>query len=239
MGEKWGNELRLDNEEARHATNVVCRRVIERRTHNEEVLPPQFPAKTERRKAGNRACAVICIPDAIRLDWMTMPNEELPSFKYIPDLHRAKAVEASDSTCPCCEKARGWMCTGCMYGESDVELVCPWCVADGSAAAKFEAYFNDVCRSKDEDPEPDIRDCFQHRTPGVPSYQDIDWPVCCRDMCLFLGAGDTKGLEEALEAARVSLKDFDWIDVREMWSGYLLLFECGQCHKPHPIIDMD
>src|SRR5262249_31272305 len=71
------------------------------------------------------------------------PIASLPTFRYHPDPVASGSVSASDETCPCCDQARGFLYTGPIYSEEDVEAVCPWCIADGSANEEFDATFVD------------------------------------------------------------------------------------------------
>ncbi len=62
----------------------------------------------------------------------------LPVFTYHPHPLETGAIKASDATCECCSKARGFVYTASIYCADEVECVCPWCIADGSAAEKFD-----------------------------------------------------------------------------------------------------
>ncbi len=71
-------------------------------------------------------------------------SEQLPEFPYHPDPVATGCVEKSDATCLSCEQARGLIYTGPVYAvEELVDCLCPWCIADGSAAARFDAAFTD------------------------------------------------------------------------------------------------
>ncbi len=83
-----------------------------------------------------------------------MPDE-LPNFRYHPDPIRSGAIAASQAVCKSCGQARGYIYSGPVYSEMDGldDSICPWCIADGSAAAKFEAVFVDVNSIADAVPE--------------------------------------------------------------------------------------
>ena len=73
-----------------------------------------------------------------------MTDEALPHFRYHPDPIRTGVVEASSGVCACCGQARGFVYTGPVYGEEELDdRLCPWCIADGSAAANLGASFAD------------------------------------------------------------------------------------------------
>src|SRR5262245_61615527 len=69
----------------------------------------------------------------------TAPAEPLPSFRYHPDPVASRSIEPSDAVCEACNLARGWRYVGSVYGPQDVEHVCPWCIADGTAAELLDA----------------------------------------------------------------------------------------------------
>jgi uncharacterized protein CbrC (UPF0167 family) len=111
---------------------------------------------------------------------------ELPHFPYHPDPLASGSVVASDVTCQCCGQARGFIYAGPAYCEADLEdALCPWCIADGSAYAKFDASFTDEAGFPDEIP-PDIVGAVAHRTPGFSSWQEGEWLTCCGDAAAFL-----------------------------------------------------
>jgi hypothetical protein len=69
----------------------------------------------------------------------------LPTFRYHPDPVATGSIAASDKPCLACQQVRGFIYTGPVYVEADVdEAICPWCIADGSAHAQFDAEFVDT-----------------------------------------------------------------------------------------------
>lgn len=68
---------------------------------------------------------------------------ELPEFKYHPNPIATGAIKTSDETCECCGRERGDIYTSTLYAEEEIEFICPWCIADGSAANKFDGLFSD------------------------------------------------------------------------------------------------
>jgi uncharacterized protein len=104
---------------------------------------------------------------------------ELPSFRFHPDPVRSGSITASDEVCRCCGQKRGWVYVGPVYSEADVEeVVCPWCIADGSAHEKLDVTFVDTEAVSDDVPA-DIVDEITQRTPGFNSFQSERWPSCC------------------------------------------------------------
>lgn len=113
--------------------------------------------------------------------------EALPKFKYHPDPISTGSLQRSTETCPCCGKVRGYAYALNPYCEEEVENLCPWCIADGSAAKKFDAEFVDA-RPLIEDGVPeDVIEEVTRRTPGFVSWQQEVWLSCCGDACEFHG----------------------------------------------------
>lgn len=114
-------------------------------------------------------------------------TQDLPHFKYHPDPVATGAVAPSDVICGCCGLARGAIYTGVPYvdrADDDDIVFCPWCIADGSAAARFGASFVSHCEGELE--EPAQTELFE-RTPGYESWQGETWLCHCGDACAFLG----------------------------------------------------
>ncbi|MEU7554075.1 CbrC family protein [Streptomyces sp. NPDC044571] len=132
---------------------------------------------------------------------------ELPVFPYHPDPVATGAVVRSEATCPCCGQARGYAYTGPVFAVEDLRgQLCPWCIADGSAAERFEAQFTDVV----DDVPVDRLLKITSRTPGFAGWQQERWLVHCGDGAAFLGtasAADLANYPEALTALREDLAE--------------------------------
>lgn len=123
---------------------------------------------------------------------MPPPGPQLPSFRYHPDPVATGAFEQARTTCRSCGEARGWVYAVAPYAETDLrDRLCPWCVADGSAAATFDAAFTDLgqlARTDDRTEVPtEVLDEIAHRTPGFSGWQEERWLFCCHDGAAFLG----------------------------------------------------
>ena len=62
--------------------------------------------------------------------------------------------------------------------------LCPWCIADGSAARKFGSEF--VGDIEGEVPAS-VEEELNLRTPGYLSWHCERWQICCGDACAYLG----------------------------------------------------
>jgi uncharacterized protein len=117
-------------------------------------------------------------------------TEPLPDFPYHPDPIATGAIAESEAVCVNCGQARGFIYTGPVYAEEDLsEALCPWCIADGTAAARFDAAFTDVDVLPDDVPAETIVRVMR-RTPGFGGWQQEHWMFHCGDGAAFLGTAD-------------------------------------------------
>lgn len=110
----------------------------------------------------------------------------LPTFRYHPDPIATGSIEPAPDECLACGRARGFRYVGPVYAETELnEQLCPWCIADGSAARKFDAEFTDVGLGLPPDVPDSVTDEIAHRTPGFHSWQQDHWLYHCGDGCTF------------------------------------------------------
>jgi uncharacterized protein len=111
---------------------------------------------------------------------------DLPVFRYHPNPIANGSIHPSDAQCACCDETRGFIYSGPAYSEADIEgALCPWCIADGSAHAKFDACFCDPAGFPDAIPAGTVEE-IAYRTPGFSSWQQERWLTCCADAGVFL-----------------------------------------------------
>jgi uncharacterized protein len=199
-----------------------------------------FPDGPEKDEAGFDAAAIIGKSMAT-----------LPEFRYHPDPLRSGSIEASDAVCRCCNQARGYVYSGPVYAEHDLDAaLCPWCIAEGKAARRFDASFVDSEAFTGEVPAP-VMDEVCSRTPGYAGWQQEQWPVCCGDAAAFLrpaGIDDIRREQYQLEGAIMGHIVHDMqisggaatrlLDsLRKDQSPTLYVFECLHCQTYHFHID--
>ncbi|MEV6704098.1 CbrC family protein [Streptomyces sp. NPDC051453] len=136
--------------------------------------------------------------------------EWLPEFPYHPDPVSTGVVVPSEVTCVRCARARGYVYTGPVYAVEEIEdRLCPWCVADGSAAERFDAHFTDgTCLG--EDVPLEVLAAVDRRTPGFAAWQETQRFFHCGDGAAFLGrvgAGELAAHPDALEMLRREARD--------------------------------
>lgn len=109
--------------------------------------------------------------------------------------------------CICCKKSRGYIYIAAVYTTQDIEEICPWCIADGSAAEKFSATFTDDYSLSQAKLSGEIISEVTERTPGFISWQQEKWLTHCNDACEF--HGDL----EVSEAKNLTDKEIDTLCV--------------------------
>lgn len=181
---------------------------------------------------------------------------ELPTFKYHPDPIKTGSVKPSDEVCECCKQKRGFIYEGALYSASNVEHICPWCIADGQADRMFDIEFASISPPILDPKKPPKLDVagdaiteLLHRTPGFASFQETRWPVHCSDFCEFHGLA-TVGEFNSMSAAekerltREEMLDGSYIEECQVGNDaeelhYFFKFVCRHCAELMFQIDMD
>lgn len=123
------------------------------------------------------------------------PYSDLPKFKYHPRPFSSGAILESDDVCECCGQSQGYIYDGPVYCIDEVDRVCPWCIADGSAHSKWDAefidaYFRDSYGDAPELAQDIVAEVLQ-QTPGVVgALQSVMWWVHCGEPAEFLRIED-------------------------------------------------
>ena len=145
---------------------------------------------------------------------------ELPFFRYHPDPLATGAVKPGAVRCACCGEQRGYVYVGPVYGEAELdESLCPWCIADGSAARKLGASFaDDHPLLQARVPELIVQE-VNLRTPAFSSWQQEHWLAHCGDACSFLGDASVEDVANASEGTKLAwqkeygLGEGDWLHI--------------------------
>lgn len=182
-----------------------------------------------------------------------MTAEALPAFPYHLDPVATGAIERLPGTCRCCGQARGWLLSTTPYAVEDLrEALCPWCVADGSAAARFDASFNDLSDSEVPPEVPaEVVVEIEQRTPGFAAWQPEQWRFHCGDGAAFVAAvgwPELADLPDAIASVRADIATWGWpenqidafleaLDVDGSPTAYL--FRCRRCGTHLAYADMD
>lgn len=179
-----------------------------------------------------------------------MQAPKFPLFRFHPDPIQSGSVIPSGATCCVCHEARGHIYAGPIYGECDeIEALCPWCIADGSAHQRYEVTFHEADLAGD--PPPEVREEIDERTPGFATFNPIEWPACCQSPMAYLepvGIAEIRARHYTLEgglmgrivhelglsggAANRFLESF-----RRDTSPTVHVFHCLQCDTKQGVID--
>ncbi|GLF95310.1 CbrC family protein [Streptomyces yaizuensis] len=140
---------------------------------------------------------------------------EPPVFPYHPDPVATGAVVPSDGVCACCGQARGHLYRGPVYAEADLGgRVCPWCIADGGVADRFDAHFT-AGECLGEDVPQAVFERVDRRTPGFTGWQEPRWFFHCGDAAAYLGpagSAELAGHPDALQVLRTEIGTWGWPD---------------------------
>lgn len=140
-----------------------------------------------------------------------MTVEEPPAFRLYPSAYTEGEFQPTTDGCTGCHRQRGWLYTGDVDagGDTDGLRFCPWCVADGTAAALGVTFNHASTPASDEDE-------LCGRTPGFTPWQSLDWAVHHDRACVYLGAVGYPELASlgpaAVEAMRREIESWGWSD---------------------------
>jgi uncharacterized protein CbrC (UPF0167 family) len=167
-------------------------------------------------------------------------DDELPAFRLYSDPVGDGRFVRSDAVCAGCDRSRRWIAMCLLYSADvpDDARFCPWCIADGSAVARFGGTFNDAGVGVAGERRTEV----ESRTPNVETWQDWEWPVHCSDAMVYLGQPTSEQLrryEDAVDALRTEMRtQYRWPEeqIEELIDGFgpdsshvAYLFRCQHC----------
>jgi uncharacterized protein CbrC (UPF0167 family) len=173
---------------------------------------------------------------------------ELPRFKYNLKPLDNKIIIRRSAVCPVCNKETDYVYEGFFYSEKDIENICPWCIANGEAAAKYNGEFQNTALCENVESSRYIDELI-HRTPGYIGWQQEKWLSHCGDFCTFVGYVDGQEILHLLDKLREDLERtkiaYDLTEEElerhlqnnSNLQGYL--FKCVICGKLRLAIDYD
>lgn len=124
------------------------------------------------------------------------PAPPLPDFPYHPDPVRTGSFIHAFVPCGLCGHAYGFVYAGPVFAADDYfdAPLCPWCIADGSAALRLRVEFTDVRRDDVPDNVPGrVLDQIAERTPGFTGHEQEHWLYHCADGAAFVGRTEAAG----------------------------------------------
>ena len=182
----------------------------------------------------------------------------LPHFPLYPNAYRLQMFEEVAGVCDVCETPRHYRYTGLFYSQEEVGYICPWCVANGAAAAKFSGRFNDEMGIEGTEfgaenadgavsvtwtiSDADISLVSRH-TPAYQTWQQGKWLVCCGKPCVFVDYADSAMLAPIWHEIEADVMNngipVDWVKLHLQVDGDFAsyLFQCLACGKHRLHID--
>lgn len=125
-------------------------------------------------------------------------------------------------------------------------MICPWCIADGSAHEKLDASFTDEAGigggGEWEEVPNGVVEEVAYRTPGFSGWQQERWWTHCGDAAQFLGRAGRAELEELGPQATTVIRESTGLAEGPEWQGFFdalerdgsptaYLFRCLRCHQ--------
>ena len=137
-----------------------------------------------------------------------MSHPPLPHFRLHADPLKSGSVAWRPVRCRACEQERPATYVGPVYAAGDLEdALCPWCIADGTAHARFGVEFLDAELVPSAVPD-DVKEELLTRTPGFCTWQGVEWPLCCGAATSFLepvGTAELRARYREVEGALIGL----------------------------------
>ena len=116
---------------------------------------------------------------------MQSDDIEIPIFRFHSDPIKSGVIKKENTICPVCKKQRSYKYIGPFYSAEDVEGICPWCIADGTAAKKYDGEFQDGA-SIEAKIDKNLLEELIFKTPGYVGWQQEQWLVHCNAPCVFI-----------------------------------------------------
>lgn len=170
-------------------------------------------------------------------------SDEQPTFRYHPNPVASGVAKNEAFVCACCGQQRTWRYSGPMFGWNTAPVedrLCFHCIADGTAALRFEVEFSDAHPLMKAKLASAIVDEVTKRTPGYLSWQQDRWLSHCDDACVYLGDATARDVETASEdtvracQAEHALSVEAWNDfagayARGRGAAIFYKFQCRHC----------
>jgi uncharacterized protein CbrC (UPF0167 family) len=142
-------------------------------------------------------------------------EEPLPHFRYHPDPIATGTMAArEDFVCPVCRRSRAYAYVGPYssdnYGFENGEEICPWCIADGSAAQTLNAWFVTVrylSAQAQAQMAPEACAELERRTPSFLCLQQELWLDHHGEAAAYLGGVGFDRYLQLPRAAQIAVRD--------------------------------
>ena len=175
----------------------------------------------------------------------------LPLFKYSPNAYKLDIFVEEEGTCSICDEKRNLKYNGSFYSIEEPDYICPWCIANGKAAEKYDGEFNDYCGIEGSSAESastipkELLLEVSTKTPSYFSWQQEEWMSHCNEPCAFIGYADTKTIEPLMSELNEDIEKngygAEFIKEHLSKDGHLVgyLFQCVNCGQHRLHVDCD
>lgn len=177
---------------------------------------------------------------------------DYPNFKYHPNAYKLNIFEHEKGICSICNEERDLKYNCSFYSIDEPDYICPWCIANGEAARKYNGEFNDFCSIEGISPDPSDPPSTvntQHlneictQTPSYHSWQQEVWLVHCNEPCKFIAYADSKMLKPIWNEIKADIEEQsypleliqDHLSIDGDLTAYL--FQCIHCQQHRLHID--
>lgn len=165
---------------------------------------------------------------------------ELPRFKYNPVAYDIKVFIHEVGECSVCNEQRSIKYDGSFSADENPEYICPWCIENGAAAAKYDGSFVDYHGIENPNglvPRT-MLDVVSLRTPSYIAWQQEAWLSHCNEPCAFIGYADRERIKPLIEELKEDIEvnigfDPELIYLHLTTDGDIVgyLFQCVNCGK--------
>ncbi|MDJ1485205.1 CbrC family protein [Cytophagaceae bacterium YF14B1] len=179
---------------------------------------------------------------------------KLPVFKYSPNVYELGVFDSIDGVCSICNEQRDLKYTGSFYSIHKPDYICPFCIADGKAAEKYNGEFNDYLGIEGVSPDPndpppsiaqELLIEVTEKTPGYHSFQPEVWLTHCGEPCALIGYADSETIKPYLTELRADIEYLEYspeyiinhLTKDGSLAGYL--FQCLTCGQHRLHVDGD
>jgi uncharacterized protein len=174
---------------------------------------------------------------------------DYPHFKYHPNAYKLNLFEKEDGICSICNEQRDLKYVCSFYSVDEPDYICPWCIANGAAAQKYNGEYNDYASVEGVSANPNIpstidAQCLDEicmRTPSYHSWQQEVWLIHCNEPCKFIGYANSEMLQPIWDEVKADIEDNGYpmeliqhhLTIDGDLAGYL--FQCLHCkqHRLH------
>jgi uncharacterized protein len=136
-----------------------------------------------------------------------LTEEPLPHFRYHPDpIATRMLVARAGFICPVCQRSRAYAYVGPYssdnWGFENGEEICPWCIADGSAARALNATFAVTYAQLSLEARTEL----EQRTPSFHCLQQERWLDHHGDAAAYIGEVDFERYLQLPPAAQFAVR---------------------------------